>query len=184
MEEDWKIASGRKECGGCRKQFKEGEGLYSVLYEYENELQRVDFCTECWKGSDESAFSFWRTSVPVKNEVNPLPPSEALLEMFRRIEKSSDARRDQFRYVLALLLLRKRLLKLVRTERKDGGEVYVLEDRRAGEEVTVLVPRLSGSEVEAVSDELGRLLNARIATEVAARSEEDEDRGSGIQSGG
>ena len=184
MEEDWKIASGRKECRGCGRQFKEGESLYSVLYEFEDELQRADFCTECWEGSDERAFSFWRTCVPVKSEPHPLPPSEALLELFRRMAKSTDARRDQFRYVLALLLLRKRLLKLVRKERDAGGEVFVLEDRGADEEVTVSAPRISESEVRAVSEELGRLLNARIDAEVGPRREEDENRGACVQGGG
>jgi len=184
MEEDWKIASGRKECHGCGRQFAEGEGLYSVLYETEDELKRADFCTECWRGSDEGAFSFWRTRVPVKNEPNSLPPGEALLELFRRLGESSYPRKEQFRYVLALLLLRKRLLKLIRTERKDDQEVFVLEDRKTGEDVPVTVPRLTDTEVKVVSEELGKLLNARVDSGKDPRSETDEDRRACVQGSG
>ena len=184
MEEEWKIASGRKECAVCGHKFEEGESLYSVLYEDDQELRRSDYCVACWSGRDEGAFSHWRTHVPLKNEPAPLPPMEVLLDLFRKFGETQQPRREQFRYVLALLLLRKRVLKLLRTERGPEGEVFVLEHGATGEVFYVPVPRLSPIEVESLSGELGKLLNARIGSSQGSRSDEGENRRPGVQDSG
>ena len=185
MEEEWKIASGRKECARCGRKFEEGETLFSALYEEGYEFKRLDYCRACWGGSGEGTFSFWRTQVPPNDEPNPLPPNEALLEMFRKLREGSNARREQFRYVLALLLRRKKVLKLLRRDRRAGGEeVLVLEERGSGENSSVTVPRLSEAEAKGLSDELSGLLNARVEASEGSRSEDDEDRGAGVPGGG
>ncbi len=182
--EEWKIASGRKECTVCGHRFDEGENLYSVLYEDEEGFKRSDYCLGCWGGRGEGAFSHWRTQVPLRNEPAPLPPGEVLLDLFRKFGERREPRREQFRYVIALLLLRKKVLKLVRTERGAEGEILALEHGRGGEAYRVPVPRLSPVEVEALSGELGKLLNAQIGSSESSRSEEGEDRGSCIQDSG
>ena len=54
-----------------------------------------------------------------------LAPSEVLLELFRELGETSD--RGDLRYVLTLLLIRRRLLRLEETIREaDGRETLVL----------------------------------------------------------
>jgi hypothetical protein len=96
---------------------------------------RVDFCESCWdKGrrpeelspaalgletaSSESAppqlamFSFWKTTVPFPQQKKKLLVDDSvLLDVFSRMEGRTEPQEIRFRFVLALILMRKRLLK-------------------------------------------------------------------------
>jgi hypothetical protein len=90
---------------------------------------------------------------------------EALLDLFTRLEGDARATRVAFRFVLMLLLIRKRLLKVVeqRTEAgSDGGpdrEVWLVLPRGPeGAPVRVENPRLKDSDVQEIADQLGEVL--------------------------
>jgi hypothetical protein len=64
-----------------------------------------------------------------------------------------------FRYVVALLLMRRRRLKFEDQRRlPDGGELMVLKDARTGDRVEVADPRLAEDQIEKVQTEVFQLL--------------------------
>ena len=63
-----------------------------------------------------------------------------------------------FRYVLSLYLMRKKILKLRTTHKSNGNEFLTLHDVKEGKDTEVLKPQ-SNEEVLAVTDEIGRLVN-------------------------
>jgi hypothetical protein len=92
---------------------------------------RVDFCEKCWiEGkrpehltaipSDEyqrpavplEMFSFWKTTMPLPQQKKKLLVDDSvLMDVFSRMEGKTQPQEVRFRFVLALILMRKRLLK-------------------------------------------------------------------------
>jgi hypothetical protein len=131
-------------------------------------LRRLDVALPAWEAGFRPAgmFCFWRTSVQEPGTAKRmLIDDEALVELFTRLEGDGRAARTAFRFVLMLLLIRKRLLKVVeqRTEAgPDGGpdrEVWLVLPRGSeSAPVRVENPRLKDSDVQEIADQLGEVL--------------------------
>jgi hypothetical protein len=165
LKMDWEIAKSGRQCAACERAFAEGEDLFSGLYDENTAFVRRDYCGPCWQSvTPDKLYSFWRTRVPPRDE----PPKrfvddDVLLNFFYRLEGESDELKVNFRYVLALLLVRKKLLKLTTVRRDpDSKEWLILHDRQEGRDHEVLNPQLTAEQVISVTDECGRLLNMQL----------------------
>ena len=133
-------------------------------------LRRLDLSLRAWEGGFRPAgmFCFWRTTVPEPGKARRmLVDDEALLDLFARLEGDERPARVSFRFVLMLLLIRKRLLKVVeqRTEPGEGGvgrEFWLVLPRGAdaaeGTPVRVENPRLKDADVQEIAELLGEVL--------------------------
>src|SRR5262249_3533310 len=83
---------------------------------------------------------------------------ELLMECFARLAPDTDAARVQFRYVLALLLLRRKRLKFEDIRHEAGLEYLRLHCPRSGAVYEVLDPRLGEADIQRVQDEVFKLL--------------------------
>lgn len=78
-------------------------------------------------------------------------------------DETRRSERDQLRFFLALLLMRKKLLKFKSSVSRDGEEWLLLVDRETTPKVhEVLNPRLTKSQLEKLKDRMGELLQMRI----------------------
>jgi hypothetical protein len=132
-------------------------------------FRRVDFCAACWdpeKGADY--FSFWKAAVPEGGEdTRPLARRidvETVYDMFRRLEGQADPQQQKFRFILALMLMRKKRLKLSGVVDSPHGEHLALEDREEDVTHKVLDPGLGEEEVDILRDQVGRLLGGEEGT--------------------
>lgn len=158
---EWYINKGSKVCVLCEKTFIEEEVYLSALYDENNAFTRRDFCVECWdkKGKGDS-FSYWKTKVPKKPEtVQRYATIDVFYDLFNKLENESDVSRVNFRYVLSLYLMRKKVLKLKTSHKSNGNEYLVLHNVKEDKDTEVLKPQLSKEEVLAVTDEIGKLVN-------------------------
>jgi hypothetical protein len=162
QEYDFSKSTGR--CSVTGRAFKEGEAYYAALFETEEGFERRDFSLETWSEPPAGCFCHWRARVPEQD-----PKKEAvtvdlalLTNLFLRLEGEESETKQQLRFVLALLLIRKRLLKNEQTLRKDDEEYW--EVRFAKEENTCLVrnPQLSGEEVDRLSAQLTAILGGNV----------------------
>ena len=83
-----------------------------------------------------------------------LVDDEALLDLFDRLAEDDDARRKAFRWVLGLILVRKKLLRLEGTAPTEEGTLFMLRRRGSDPElppIQMLDPELS--EDDAASQE-------------------------------
>ncbi len=158
---EWYINRGSKVCVLCERTFAEEEIYISSLYDENNTFTRKDFCLECWdKKGEKNIFSFWRTKVPKKQEtVQRYANIDVFYDLFNKLENETELSRVNFRYVLSLYLMRKKVLKLKTTHKSNGNEYLVLHNSKEGKDTEVLKPQLSKEEVLAVTDEIGRLVN-------------------------
>ena len=188
--EEWKVGKSTGACASCGGELRPGDIRHSGLYAEGGELVRRDYCAECWDKrtvvsipADEKLgqeFSHWRTIVPEPEEVedkkrklSKLIDTETLFEILRDMLDSTDPRKMTFRFVVALMLMRRKKLKLVSIARRpapDGSgtrEVLVLKRAGRGRKQTFDVADVKMSEEQMVSaqDEVGALLGIGTGAE-------------------
>lgn len=151
-------------CSVTGRTLAEGEEFFTALFEEGDSFRRVDYSTEAWSGPPEGAFCFFRTQVPRKEQKSKrlLVDDEMLVNFFERLEGERQPIRMQFRFVLAMILMRKRLLKYVDSSTSDGKELWRLKRPKEEKVHEVLNPRLTDEEIEAVSRELTAILSGDV----------------------
>jgi hypothetical protein len=157
---EWEIGGKAGSCTGCSKPFEEEQELFSALYDDQTAFARRDFCGVCWEGQDHGeAFSFWKTRVPRRDEpVKRIVGDDVLMDLFQRLDGAEEEGRRNFRFVIALLLMRRKVLKYVEMKRGEGGVALVLHDRVRNCRCEVYDPGLSEEKIQEVTDEVSRLL--------------------------
>jgi hypothetical protein len=147
-------------CVSSGRELKPGEVFYSVLHDTPQGLVRSDYSVEAWAGPPSDAFSFWRSRVPVPNQTTiPRVDNEAAWHCFIDLDTTNEPNKLQFRYILALLLTRRRLLKLVDIENTAGGEYLVLRGARDGTVCRVWNPQLSDEQLAALEEQVATVLH-------------------------
>lgn len=163
MPDDWPIVRGEKQCASCGREFQEEEDYFSALFDRKTAFERLDYCTACWKGDSEEMFSFWQTRVPRREERKKLLLDDnVLLDVFHRLEGATDELKLNFRYILALVLMRKKILKFKEVRRTDAGEFLLLEMSKAKTTFDVLNPQLDEEKIGQVTEEVGKILNVQL----------------------
>jgi hypothetical protein len=143
---------------------KPGEFYYSVLSESPAGFTRNDYSAEAWTGPPDGAIGFWRSKVPESTgkRHTQLVDDSVILEFFIRLAGEQEAYKINFRYILGLLLVRKKILKLVAAEREDDREVLVLRSPSTGEQHRVVNPELTEEQLNAVQTEVERVLQTQV----------------------
>ena len=155
---EWKITTRTPACSGCGRTFPEGERHVSALSLQGEELRRVDSCEACFRpepGREDLFFWFTRTRAGRRRGLDfDLPTLE---QLFLRLEGRSEKRIRELRYVLCLILMRKRRLKLQSVERGEEGEALVVRRPRRDEGWRVFVFDFSTERLEELRGELLRV---------------------------
>lgn len=162
---DWNIAKSGHSCAACEKGLAEGEAYVSGLFEENDEFLRRDFCLACWGEltGREGMFSFWRTRVPEKDEKTRLFVDDSvIMAFFRRLASGDDAKRRNFRYILALMLMRKKRLKFIDARIDAGTEVLLLKAPREDDIHEVVNPKLTEEELIHVQEDLSQILETAV----------------------
>ena len=114
-----------KKCATTGEDLAPGSTCYSVLVERNGELQRLDFSSQGWSGPPEGALGVWKCQVPKAVEVRHEPlDTNALMRCFEVLTEEANPEREGLRYILALLLVKKRRLRLDGS-RTDGETEYL-----------------------------------------------------------
>ena len=147
-------------CAQTRRELKPGEIYYSALTESPEGFRRLDYSAEVWQGPPDGTVAFWRSRVPSDSggKRRQLVDDSVVLEFFERLEGAEDATKQNFRFILALLLLRKKILKLTKAVREGAGEIMVLRVAASGAEHRVVDPGLTEAQLEAVQAEVEKIL--------------------------
>jgi hypothetical protein len=156
---DYQIQNSTRRCAITGRELKPGERYYSVLLDEGGAFTRKDYSLEAWQGPPAGAFSFWQgklTAGPAPRR--PPIDDEVLVDCFTRLEGEVEPGKLSFRFVLGLLLMRRRRFKLEDTSQESGQEVLTLRCTRTGARHQVLDPGLSDEELESVQDDVFRAM--------------------------
>jgi len=159
---DYHLKPPSKTCAGTGQPLSPGSICHSVLVEKGGSLVRLDFSDNGWQGPPEGHIGYWKTVVPDLHDpkAQRLDPDTAL-RYFEQLNEEAAPDSDRPRYVLALLLLQQRRLKLDNT--RSDGDVDILELSGQHGEGTFEVPdlRLPDTEIQQIQAEL----KVQLATE-------------------
>jgi len=160
---DYELPRCTRHCSATGRELAPGEEFYSALFSEGSSLVRRDYAKEAWPGPPEGALGWWKSQIPSPNARRVhWAPNDVMLHCFEELENQPD--RWDMRYVLALLLVRRRVMRNEDEERDaDGRQVMVLycPRREATYRVPVVLP--DEARIQAIQDELARLLFSRAA---------------------
>jgi hypothetical protein len=163
---DFEVERCTRHCAASGRPLAEGEEFYSCLISEGTQVKRYDYAVEAWQGPPEQALGWWKSRMPTQQaKKNKLAPSEVLLELFTGLEHVAD--KQDMRYVLALLMVRRRILKVEEPagEEAEGDHeetlVVYCPRNETTYHVSVVVP--SEERADEIQHELSRLLFADAA---------------------
>lgn len=160
-----------------------GERYVAVLARApgEEEMTRLDYALEAWVDGARPAeplelFGYWRATVPEPSERGrPMISDDELLDLFDQFADSEDPQKVAFRYLLALILLRKR--KLVYeggrpARRRDGRAGYMLVRRRGADAASqrIIDPGMDDQQIDATAALLDQIMNIDDEAGIGSRS--------------
>ena len=169
---DWNIQSRGHQCHACETAFEDGASYHTVLAYENNEYQRQDICVSCWTSEGDGAperkgfISTWQGTY----EAPPPAPPEAIQKdnaegLLRKLVETGDARWREASYILAVMLERKRVLKVKEQIKEANGRVFVYELGKTGDVFTIPDPDLKMEELEKVQIEVATLLEHGLPVE-------------------
>ncbi|MEI6280230.1 MAG: hypothetical protein WCQ16_12740 [Verrucomicrobiae bacterium] len=158
MQADWEIKSRAHVCARTGREFVPGENFYTLLVREADGFFREDLCEEAWESRNENIqpFSFWRSKYepPAPRPPEPLPRDDAE-GLLRRLVAENHPAYNNVRYILALMLERKRMLRPVESSDDD---ILVYEHVGTGETIVLANPHLSFDQIPDIQREVGALL--------------------------
>lgn len=181
MAQDWQVGHSTGRCSVSDRELMEGEEFYAVLFEDGDSFRRADYSLESWTGPPPDSFCHFKTRVPVKEKKKRLlVDDELLMNFFLRLGGESDASRVRFRFVLALILMRKRLLRYETTESVDGQEFWTMTAPKDHATHKLLNPHLTDDQIEGVSEQITLIMHGDMGAwstmdEMGADDADDAD---------
>lgn len=183
LQESWHIRSRARQCAITEKPFEEGQTIVTALFPdpESSGYLRKDFSVEAWDGDDaetDAAFSFWRSTYepPVQQEkVDPMEKEDPET-LLRRLVDEDEEHTENVRYILAVMLERKKLLRETDSQTIPTGVLRVYEHRKTGDAFLIRDPNIPLDEVEKVQEEVILLLEhgGRIPEPEEETAEESE----------
>ena len=171
---DWKIHTKEERCAECERIFEEGEAMFSVLRFSGEGLFREDHCDACFRARREADGTedliWWRTRRRAEVRRGLAVDFEAVQGLFTALEGREEEPLQELRYLLCLLLMRKRRLKLVRVRRSAAGEAMLVRRPRTKQELEVFVFDLTPERAGALREQLEGLFEGAAIEDVLARA--------------
>jgi hypothetical protein len=162
---EWNIQSRAPACRACSQPFMDQQVYHTVLFDARQAYERTDVCESCWSAqygegatSRKGFISHWQGlfEIPV---VAPEPIRKENAEtLLRKLIERSEPRFGAAMYILAVMLERKRILKVKDQLSQDGRRTFIYEHPRSGDLFTIADPDLRLDQLEAVQRDVADLL--------------------------
>jgi hypothetical protein len=157
---DYEVQRCTRHCAASGRELEPGEAFYSTLTAEGAQVVRHDFAPEAWQGPPEGVLGWWKSQMPARNAKKlHWAPNDVMLELLESLEAQPD--KWDMRYVLALLLIRRRVVRMEETEKDAAGqEVSVLYCPRRDTTYRVATAMPGEQRTAEIQEELARLLFA------------------------
>ena len=162
MNQEWSIQGRSNRCSATGEPFQEGEFFYTLLFDEKEGLRREDLSEAAWKTRENAPepFSFWRSKYEAPTPPAPEPLGKQTAEdLLRQYMQETGPQHASARYILALMLERKKQLKQVEARLGENGErTLIYEHAKSGEVFVIPEPQLHLHQIEQVQMEVAALL--------------------------
>lgn len=164
---EWNIQSRAQACEACTKPFTDRQAYHTLLYdEKADQLRRMDVCDACWQSQfsvgarERKGFvSHWQGIFEAPPAQAPDPIQKATAEtLLRKLIELNDPRYAPAAFILAVMLERKRLLRVKEQLVREGRRVFLYEQPGTGDLFAITDPDLHLNQLEAVQHDVAQLL--------------------------
>ncbi len=177
---EWNIQSRAHACEACTQPFADKQPYHTILSDEGKELRRSDICEPCAQKNGDTRsrpgfISQWNGTY----EAPPAHPVDAIQKetaetVLRKVILENDPRFAPAAYILAVMLERKRILKVKEQFQRDGQRIFIYEQPKTGDIFTIADPNLRLDQLEQVQRDVAMLLEPSVAPVAAEPSIEPE----------
>lgn len=164
MIQNWSIRSRSHQCALTGRPFEEGEDFHTAIY-FDPETSgymRRDVALDAWEQeiSERKPLAYWRaTYTPNVAEEKPeVASKESAMSLLQRFIEEDEPATENARYILALMLERKRILTPTAAKETEQGRMLFYENKKTSEVFILRDPELHLDELVQVQDEVATLL--------------------------
>ncbi len=162
---DWNIQSRSQACQCCGKLFLDKQPYHTMLFDEKAGFHRLDVCEPCWTAqysqgatSRKGFVSHWQGIFQVPT-IQPDPIEKETAEsLLRKLVELNDPRYGAACFILAVMLERRRLLKVKDQALRDGRRIFVYEQPATGDVFTITDPNLRLGQLDEVQRDVAQLL--------------------------
>lgn len=160
---EWEIHKPLGTCSGSGKKIEPGEEYVAALVEIDNQFERKDFSSQFWAANKPKVYCYWKSIMPKDDKKKKIfVDNDMLLAFFERLATETNEEKINFRFVLTLILMRKRLVKYDSSEKIDGKEIWTVKITGKDETAQVINPQLTEDKIEQLSNQLGQILQVEF----------------------
>lgn len=175
---DWNIQSRSRICQTCEKHFADKQPYHTVLLAEKQELRRLDICIPCWDAQFREGASERKGFISQWQGVYHAPPAtppeaiqkESAETLLRKLIETNDPKHGPVCYILAVMLERKRILKVKEQIKAPDGRVFIYEHAKSGDIFTIADPDLQLDQLEEVQRNTADLLAHGLQTGAPAEA--------------
>jgi hypothetical protein len=162
---EWNIQSRAHACEACHQPFANKQPYHTILFDEAPALRRSDICELCWQkqsagaaASQEGFISHWQGIFEVPPPVVDAIQKETAETLLRKLIEQDEPQHAPAAYILAVMLERKRLLKVKEQIKRDGQRIFVYEHPKTGDIFTITDPDLHLDQLAQVQQDVANLL--------------------------
>jgi len=160
---EWEVDRPLGQCYGTGRKIEHGEEYFGALVETDEGLLRRDYCVDYWETEKPGAFCYWKSKLPDPHQKKQIfVDDEMLMAFFERLDEETEQEKVNFRFVLALILMRKKRLKYDSTRVEDNKEIWCLRIVGDKQTVEVINPNLNEEQIGQLSSQIGQILQTDL----------------------
>jgi len=161
---EWNIQSRAHSCEVCQQSFADKQVYHTLLFDVAPDLRRTDVCEPCWQKQFADAsiqkglISRWQGVYEAPPPVVEAIQKETAETLLRKLIEQNDPRYAPAGFILAVMLERKRILKVKEQIVRDGRRTIIYEQAKTGDVFTINDPDLHLDQLEEVQRDVAALL--------------------------
>jgi len=160
---EWQMPPSTGQCAAGDRAFEPGDAFRAYLFATPGGYERRDYCLACAPPAGEAPIASWKArhaapSAPRRRALDV----ETVYALFEGLAADGPPQQRQLRFVLALLLWRRRVLKLTDTVQEGEQEHWRFAAPSRGDLHVVERPPLAEEEIERLSAQLESLISGQV----------------------
>lgn len=158
---EFSLARPRGVCAVTNEPIAPEEPFVAALRETPQGFERLDIKLAAWESFDRTDIvAFWKMTMPkAEAKKKLLVDDNVLCDLLERLQDVESIEKQCFRFVLALILMRKRLVIYENTRIENGKEIWTMRLKGKEQSFDLIDPKPTDEQIAAVKDQLGQILS-------------------------
>ena len=187
INQEWKIKARGHVCSVTGRAFADDEPFHTAIFEDASAdgFVRRDFSVEAWDAERQNLtpFSHWRSvyEAPKEDPRKAVVEKETAESLLRRLIDTDEPSTENARFVLAVMLERKRTLRETDSRRLGDAMLRIYEHTKTGEAFIIRDPMLRLDQIDSIQARSPACSDNRKAGPLRRRHTRTSPRGGGVR---